>query len=247
MSAIQRATAAWLWSSRRGTLAGQSAAVMLGTQWIEGDDPAELIHTNRRAPNDLIVRTENLDPAEVTTIGAMRLTIPARTAFDIGRHTRGRIKAIKRLDALAHATRFTREEVDVIAAAHPGVRGLQRLRRVLPLMDDGAESPQETDARLALIDAGLPAPVTQHVIRGRYGEFIARVDMAYVSMKIAIEYDGPQHWTDPAIRQRDIDKGYELNDLGWAVIRLSSDLLYFRRPTYINRVEMLLHERRVCA
>jgi hypothetical protein len=243
VSAIQRATAAWLWSRRRGILAGQSAAALLGTKWIEGDTPAELIHDNRRAPTGLLVRTEGLRPHEVTTVGEMRVTAPARTAFDIGRHTVGRIQAIQRLDALANATRVTIEDVEAVAAAHAGVRGLQRLRRVLPLMDGGAESPQETDARLALIDAGLPAPTTQHVIRGRYGEFIARVDMAYTGVKVAIEYDGPQHWTDPIIRQRDIDKGYELNHLGWAVIRVSRDLLYYRRATYVRRVEVLLRER----
>jgi hypothetical protein len=58
-------------------------------------------------------------------------------------------------------------------------------------MDDGAESPQETVARLALIDAGLPAPTTQVKIFGRYGEFLARVDMAYQEVKVAIEYEGP--------------------------------------------------------
>jgi hypothetical protein len=243
VSAIQRATAAWLWSKRRGTLAGQSAAAVLGTKWIDGDDPAELIHDNRRAPTDLVVRTEDLRPDEVTTAGEMRVTAPARTAYDIGRHTVGRIQAIQRLDALANATRVTIEDVEAIATAHAGARGLHRLRRVIPLMDGGAESPQETDARLALIDAGLPAPTTQHVIRGRYGKFIARVDMVYKGVKVAIEYDGPQHWTNPIIRQRDIDKGYELNDLGWAVIRVSRDLLYYRRATYVRRVETLLRER----
>jgi hypothetical protein len=243
VSAIQRATAAWLWSKRRGTLAGQSAAAVLRTKWIDGDDPAELIHDNRRAPTGLVVRTEDLRPDELTTAGEMRVTAPARTAFDIGRHTVGRIQAIERLDALANATRVTIEDVEAIAAAHAGARGLHRLRRVLPLMDGGAESPQETDARLTSNDAGLPAPTTQHVIRGRYGEFIARVDMAYKKVKVAIEYDGPQHWTDPIVRQRDIDKGYELNGLGWAVIRVSRDLLYYRRPTYVRRVETLLRAR----
>jgi hypothetical protein len=243
VSAIQRATAAWLWSKRRGILAGQSAAAVLRTTWIDGDEPAELIHDNRRAPTNLVVRTEGLLPDEVATSGGMRVTIPARTAYDIGRHTVGRIQALQRLDALANATRVTIEDVEAIATAHTGARGLHWLRRLLPLMDGGAESPQETDARLALIDAGLPAPKTQHVIRGRYGEFIARVDMAYKKVKVAIEYDGPQHWTDPIVRQRDIDKGYELNDLGWAVIRLSRDLLYYRGSTYVRRVETLLRER----
>ena len=243
VSARQRAVAAWLWSRRRGVVAGLSAAATLGTKWIDGDVPAELIHGNRRAPSGLHVHTDDLESNEVVVVGEMRVTSPARTGFDISRRIADKTQAIQRLDALARATGVTAADVHAVAAAHPGVRGLLRLRQVLPLMDGGAESPQETDARLALIDAGLPAPSTQLVIRGRYDEFIARVDMAYEGVKVAIEYDGPQHWTDPRTRQRDIDKGFELDDLDWGLVRVSSDLLYHRRATYLHRVTTILRER----
>jgi hypothetical protein len=128
---------------------------------------------------------------------------------------------VQRLDALANATGVTVGDVEAVAAAHPGGRGLKALRAVLPLVDGGAESPQETVARLALIDAGLPAPQTQVEVFGEYGEFVARIDMAYDAVKVGIEYDGPQHWTDPAVRQRDIDKQFELTRLGWSIIRVS--------------------------
>jgi hypothetical protein len=224
-------------------VAGQSAAAMLGAKWVDGRQPAELIYDNRKSPGRLIVRTETLAPGEALGIGAMTVTTPARTAFDIGRHTVERVRAIQRLDALANATGVKVVDVEALMTAHPGMRGLTRLRAVLPLVDGGAESPQETDARLALIDAGLPAPQTQLEIFGEYGEFIARVDMAYESVKVAIEYDGPQHWTDPLVRQRDIDKGVALAELRWHVIRVSRDLLYHRRSTYVHRVSTALRER----
>ena len=232
VSAQQNATAAWLWSRRRGVVSGLSAAAMLGTKWIENDEPAELIYRNRMAPEGLIVRAESLQPGEVVRVGDMRVTSPARTAFDLGRYIVGRVAAVQHLDALVNATGVKLADVEAVMAAHPGARGLARLRTVLPLVDGGAESPQETDARLALVDAGLPAPRTQYVVYGKYGEFIARVDMAYEEVKVAIEYDGPQHWEDPFVRQRDIDKGVAFGELGWHVIRVSSDLLYHRRATY---------------
>lgn len=243
LSARQRAEAAWLWSKRRGVVAGQSAAAMLGTKWVDDDKAPELIHDNRNAPDGLIVRSETLSPGEALGIGAMKVTAPARTAFDVGRHTVSRVLAVQRLDALANATGVKAVDVEAVMAAHRGVRGMLRLRRVLPLVDGGAESPPETVARLALIDAGLPAPRTQVEVFGRFGEFIARVDMAYEDVKVAIEYDGPQHWTDPLVRQRDIDKGVALADLRWHVIRVSSDLLYHRRGTYVHRVSTALRER----
>lgn len=54
-----------------------------------------------------------------------------------------------------------------------------------------------------------------------------------------------QHWTDPAARQRDIDRLFELSALDWTVIRVSRDLLRYRRPTYVARVEQALRDRGV--
>lgn len=228
-SARERAEAAWLWSKRRGVVAGLSAAAMLGTKWIDGRQPAELVHDNRKTPPMLIVRSDVLLDDERIEIDGMAVTGPARTAFDIGRHTIHRVQAVQRLDALASAARLDPAAVEALAAAHPGVRGLRRLRAVLPLVDGGAESPQETVARLALVDAGLPAPRTQVNVFDEWGTFVARLDLAYEGVKVGIEYDGPQHWTDPAVRQRDIDKQFELTALGWNVIRVSRDLLRYRR------------------
>jgi hypothetical protein len=239
----QRAEAAWLWSGRRAVVAGQSAAALLGVKWIDGSEPAELIHDNRRPPTRLVVRNERLGEGECSSVGAMRVTTAARTSFDIGRHTPSRVRSVRRLDAIANVTGVTVADVEAVAAAHRGVRGLERLRRVLPLVDPGAESPQETVARLALVDAGLPRPRTQFEVFGRYGEFIARLDMAYDEVKVGIEYDGAQHWTDPAVRQRDVDKQFELAAMDWNVIRVSSTLLHRRRATYVARVVAALSER----
>lgn len=243
VTADERAVAAWLWSKRRGVVAGQSAAAILGVRWAEGTDPAELIHDNHKTRKLLIVRADALAEGESAPIDGIAVTTPARTGFDIGRYTADRLRAVQRLDALMNTTGVKAVDIEVVAAAHPGVRGLERLRRVLPLVDGGAESPQETAARLALIDAGLPPPTTQYRIFGRYGEFIARVDMAYPDVRVAIEYDGAQHWTDAGVRQRDIDKGVAFQELRWNVIRVGSDLLWKRRATYIRRVETALQER----
>ncbi|WP_343577296.1 DUF559 domain-containing protein, partial [Mycobacterium sp.] len=51
-----------------------------------------------------------------------------------------------------------------------------------------------------------------------------------------IEYDGPQHWTDAGQRDRDIDRYSALHALGWVIIRVSSNLLRYRRATFVARV-----------
>ncbi len=98
LSAAQRAIAAWLWSSRRGVIAGLSAAAILGTKWIEPGLPAELIHTNRRTPPMLDVHTDAVAACEIQRVDGMGVTTAARTAFDIGRRLE-LVAGVARVDA----------------------------------------------------------------------------------------------------------------------------------------------------
>lgn len=241
LSARQRARAAWLWSRRRGVLAGTSASALHGAKWVGPELDAELVHDNRRPPKRIIVHSDVLAPHETLLIGAMAVTTPARTAFDIGRRTPNRLRAIERIDALANATDLKITDIEAVIAEHSGARGLARLRRVLPLVDSGAESPPETRTRLAMIDAGLPAPQTQIVVRDEFGDFVARIDMGYKEFLVGVEYDGSQHWTDPAVRAADADKQVALADLGWTIIRVHNDLLRYREGTFISRVFAAMH------
>jgi hypothetical protein len=236
LMARERAQAAWLWSRRKAVIAGNSAAALLGARWVDPALDAELIHGNRHPPAGIVVHSETLLRNEVVEVDGMPVTSPARTAFDVGRWTSSRLHAVQRLDALANATDIKINEVEDVMAEHRGMRGLVRLRAVLPLVDGGAESPQETRTRLVLIDAGLPVLQTQIRVCDEYGDFVARIDMGYRDLRVGIEYDGPQHWTDPRQRERDIDRHAALSDLGWAVVRVSSDLLRHREGTVIARV-----------
>jgi very-short-patch-repair endonuclease len=236
LTAIQRAHAAWLWSRRRGVVAGDSAAALLGAKWVDARAPVELAYDNRKPPAQIVVHTDTLAAHEILTDDGIPVTTPARTAFDIGRRTTSRLHAVQRLDALTNATDIKTVDIEAVISEHPGSRGLLRLRRVLPLVDGGAESPQETRTRLALIDARLPRPQTQIRVFDEYGDFVARLDMGYEDLRVGIEYDGPQHWTDRVQRDRDIDRYSGLLDLGWTVIRVSSELLRYRQGTFVARV-----------
>jgi hypothetical protein len=138
-------------------------------------------------------------------VDGVPVTSPARTAFDLARLP-GLQTAVSRIDALARATGITVDDVEPLVLAHRGARGMKQLRRVLPLIDAGAESPQETRTRLVLIAGGLPRPQTQIVVRNDWGAVLARIDMGWEEWRIGVEYDGPQHWTDPRIRANDIDR-----------------------------------------
>jgi hypothetical protein len=236
LTPVRRAVAAWLWSERNATIAGMSAAALLGSQWIDSDLPAELIRPETCRVDGIVIHRYRLRDDETCFVRGMPVTTPARTAFDIGRRNRLET-AIVRVDALANATGLKPEDVEGLAQCHRGARGMVRLRRVLELMDGGAESPQETRTRLLLIAAGFPKPQTQIVVVDEFGEFVGRVDMGWKDSKIGVEYDGPQHWDDPDQHARDIDRLATLAAQGWLIIRLSRDHLRYRPHVFLARVQ----------
>jgi very-short-patch-repair endonuclease len=60
--------------------------------------------------------------------------------------------------------------------------------------------------------------------------------MGWEKWKVCIEYDGPHHWTDRDQHARDIDRLADLAAQGWAVIRVSRDLLRYRPHVFLARV-----------
>lgn len=230
-----KAHAAWL--STGAVLAGLSAAAVFGTKWLDGAAPAEIIRADRHRPRGIVVHSYQLAADEVCIIGGMRVTTAARTAFDIGCGL-PLAKAVPILDALLNATGIEPADVAALADRHPGTRGIRRLRAALKLVDGGAESPQETRVRLLLVGAGLPKPETQI----EFGDLHVRVDMGWRQWKLAVEYDGIQHWDDPYQRAWDIERIALLEAAGWAVIRVSAAMLS-RPQVIVERVRAKLAER----
>ena len=102
---------------------------------------------------------------------------------------------------------------------------------MLDLVDGGAESPRETWLRLLLINAGLPRPQTQIAVYDRRGRLVARLDMGWEDVHVAVEYDGGHHRTDERQFAWDITRMEMLHNAGWIVIRVTAK----DRPTDILR------------
>jgi very-short-patch-repair endonuclease len=232
---VSRAIAAWLWSGRTATVAGLSAAALHGSRWIDPGLPAELNRAEGCPTAGIVIHREALSADESCLVRGIPVTTPARTAFDLGRR-KGLTAAVIRLDALANVTELTPAAVRGVAERHPGARGLVQLRRVIELMDGGAESPQESRTWLLLVRSGLGKPETQIVVHDRFGYPFARIDMGWAEWKVGVEFDGAQHWTDPAQRTADIDRYAELAARGWIIIRVSSELLRYRPAVVVARI-----------
>lgn len=238
LSLRDRTVAAWLWSGRRGVVAGVAASVLHGAWWVDADHPIELVHGCGRPPAGLVVRNESLRPEETTRVAGIPVTTLTRTAFDLGRHLpRGR--ALERLDALMRATPFSADAVTFLAAQRPGARGVRRLRELLPLVDGGAASPRETWLRLLLLDAGFPRPTTQIPLCDRSG-LTAVLDMGWEEFRVAAEYDGDQHRTDRKRYVWDQRRSRFVDGLGWHVVRVIKE---DRREEVIARVDAALRAR----
>ncbi|WP_409435571.1 endonuclease domain-containing protein [Mycobacterium sp. SMC-14] len=217
-----RIEGAWLRSGRQGVIAGVAASALHHAEWVDRDIPIELVWSNTRPPQGLIVRDETLSDDEITKVAGMPVTTSARTAYDLARHL-PRGKALARLDALARATPFSAEDVLLIAKHHKGARGLRRLRSVLPLVDAGAASPRETWLRLLLVDAGLPTPTTQIPVCDRSYAPFAYLDLGWEKYRVAAEYDGDQHRTDRSQYVKDHQRQRRLEAVGWINIRVINE------------------------
>ncbi|MBM7820461.1 hypothetical protein JOE63_002938 [Cellulosimicrobium cellulans] len=83
------------------------------------------------------------------------------------------------------------------------MRGIVRCREAIDLVRPGTDSSMETRTRLLLVQAGLPCPQVNVPAHDDGGQFLALPDLSYPELRIAIEYDGDVHRTDPATWRRE--------------------------------------------
>lgn len=226
---------------RGGALGGWSAAELLGAGCSPRSFPAEVIAPagGLRTRSGLLVRREQLDPVDVVVARGCRTTTPLRTAWDLARRL-DLVEAVVAVDALARRGGFDPAELLALRARIPGARRCRRLEHVLALANPLAESPMETRLRLLLVLAGLPAPVVQHRILDEYGFVLARVDLAYPDVRLAIEYDGSSHFSAERGR-RDRARDNLVAKLGWETMRfVDDDVLRRRRQTVVDVEQRLL-------
>ncbi len=220
--------AAWLWSGRKGIIAGRAAAALHGAKWVDDFAPVELLGPFNHPPPGIVVRRERIELEETVEVGSLRVTGLARTAFDLARHL-PRGVAVANLDALSAATGVTASDAAALIPRHTGARGVRQCREALDLMDGGAQSPKESWLRLVLIDAGLPRPVTQ--LKVTDGHLVAYLDLGWETPMVALEYDGDHHRSDRRQYVKDIRRAEMVERAGWHVIKVINE----DRPDVIVR------------
>lgn len=94
------------------------------------------------------------------------------------------------------------------------------VRNLIALADERAESPMESEARLVMLDGGLPAPELQYEVIDGNGQG-RRLDFAWPGQRIAVEYDSLDWHGSPDALRDDRRRTAALMDIGWIVIAIA--------------------------
>ncbi len=225
-------------------IAGPSAAYLWGADLLDRDAPVTVLlprAARLRAHSRLRVVRSVLPETDRTRFGGLPVTTPLRTTFDLGRQA-PRASALIAVDALLHRRVVKLAAMRAYVEAHSGWPGLSLLREVLTLAEPLSESPMETRLRLLLLDAGLgPLTAQQDVLDSR-GRFVARVDLAWPALRVAVEYDGDHHRERAHFRQ-DVARLNTLRAAGWIVLRFTADDVLRHPARTVALVAQALRER----
>lgn len=159
--------------------------------------------------------------ARLQRVSGRLATAPAWTAVEVARQLR-RPRALATLDAALRSMRCARSEIENAVAEQRGRRGIVAARELLPFADGRAESAMESEARLVMIDHGLPLPELQYPIHGHGGE-MWRVDFAWPDMRLAAEYESIEWHAGAAEMLRDKTRWAKLQELGWTIVPIVVD------------------------
>jgi hypothetical protein len=180
--------------------------------------------------------------APLVMVEGRRCTSPAWTAVELARSQR-RPRALATLDAALRSRTCRRSELAHSAMEQHGRRGIVNVRALLLHADPRAESPMESEARLAMIDGGLPIPELQYEIVDGNRE-LRRVDFAWQDERLAVEYDGLDWHSAPDAMRRDRRRQSALQDVGWTVMPIVFEDVRHRPYEFVARIDRHLSRAR---
>lgn len=221
---------------------GETVAICLGTAAaVYGFDTEETdrlhvlnpVGCRLRDGAGLVVHRRNGAP--LTSHRRRLLTAPAWTAVEVARGLE-RPRALATLDTALRSGACDSLELLAAAEVQAGRRNVAVVRDLIPLARPGAESPMESEARLVMLDGGLPEAVLQYEIVDRDGR-LWRVDFAWPEQRLIVEYDGFDYHSSPADLLRDRQKRAALQELDWRVPSIVSDDVRRHPEALLRRID----------
>lgn len=197
--------------------------------------------TQHRKPASLPVWTVYLNdapmkvtPPTVTLIRCLRSVLIEEHAWQVPKIARLSEPLIRAVQVTDRFRRGLGIDERHIAEVGRGLIDARKLARIISLSGPGTDSPQETLLRLIAGQAAARfgaefLPQVPVYCDGRIGESCSKetgvplltvLDLAEVTWKIALMFDGAHHWTKKQ-RERDARINFELAHSGWLVLRVS--------------------------
>ncbi len=189
-----------------------------------------------RSADGLVVHRR--EGAPLTVVAGRPVTAPEWTAVEVARGLR-RPRALATLDAALRSGACDRRTLVRAVEQQRGRRGIVTVRELLPLANPLAESPMESEARLVMIDGGLPMPVLQYEVVDLSCR-IWRLDFAWPDCRVAAEYDGVDWHSGPDAFFRDRRRSAALLDLDWIAIPMVVEDVRYRPWEIVRRIETRL-------
>jgi hypothetical protein len=221
--------------------AGTTVAACLGTaaaMYGFDTEPTADLHVlnplgrQLRPADGLVVHRRS--GALVVTVAGRPVTTSAWTAIEVARALR-RPRALATLDAALRTGTCSRAELWQAAELQYARRGIVVARSLIDLASPLAESPMESEARLIMIDGGLPPPVLQYEVSDADGR-IWRLDFAWPDLRVAAEYDGVDWHSGPSAFVRDRQRSGALQELGWVVVPIIAEDVRYRPAELVRRL-----------
>ena len=222
--------------------------------WLAGSDELHL-STPRTHPQmrrkGIAGHNVTVFPGEVETVDGILLSTRARTWLDLAR-----VLPLRDLvclgDQLVRIPRpefenrsepyATLESLQAMADLHGNVQGIVRAREALTMMRVGADSPPETELRLAMADANLPEPELQ--LKLHAGAASPSADAGYRAQRIALQYDGAHH-VDELQRHSDRRRDKAFEAAGWTVLTFTENDLKDGFSNAVQRIRTALRQAKV--
>lgn len=229
--------------------AGTPVPVCLGTAaalyGFDTENPKDLhvlnpTHHQLRPVDGLVVHRR--EGAPMTEVDGRPITTAPWTAIEVARSLR-RPRALATLDAALRSGTCDRVELVRALARQARRRGVVAVRELLPLADARAESPMESEARLVMIDGGLPAPALQYQIVDGNGD-VRRLDFAWPEYRLAAEYDGMDWHSGADAMLANRKRTSALMDIHWTVVPIIFEDVRFRPDDLVARLDAQMRRAR---
>jgi very-short-patch-repair endonuclease len=240
----QSVLSACLWAGDDACASHRTAAALWGLEDVAWDG-VELSTARRVRRSGITVHFAAIPTRDRARVESIPLTGVARTLVDLGAMVGKEVVEAALADALRRRlTSLERLRARLDDLGGKGRRGAAVLRSLLQEWDPKAAPPESVlEARLIrlLRRARLPEPVRQFEIRERR-TLLARVDLAYPDVQLAIEADGYRFHSGRVAWQRDLNRRNALTSRGWRVIHVTWTDVTSRPDDVVTEVRRALRE-----